>query len=166
LNVRTNNAGNLAYSNGTKWNGQISKYKKFVVFDTKENGLRAMEIVLKSNIRKSITVTSFVSRYTHESLKHKHIQNYANAIRNQLGRDHLHVSDSEQLLPLIVYLEGGTKAFNYYFGENNVRRNNERFSRFIQVTIVKDGIYGRTIKQTKCYSIRDVLMASKKQNKT
>jgi hypothetical protein len=119
-----------------------------------------MEVVLKKRLYKEYTVSRFVSKYTNESLRHKHIKNYANAIRNQLDREHLKVSDSEQLLPLIVYLEGGTKAFNYYFGEKNVRTRNARFDYFVQFTIIKDGLHRKTIKEVKCYSLRNVLMAS------
>jgi len=159
ISVSTNNAGNIVYCNNNNWIGQVGKHKQFVIFDTKENGLRAMEIVLKKRLLKESTVSSFVSKYTNESLTHKHIQNYANAIRQQIGRDHLKQSDSEQLLPLIVFLEGGTKAFNYYFGVNNVRTKRYRsFNYFIQNEIVKHGICRRTIKQTNCYSLRDVLL--------
>ena len=161
LSVRTNNAGNIVHSKYNNWNGQIGKHKQFVIFDTKDNGLRAMEIVLKSNIEKEHTVTGFVQRYTNESLRHKHIKNYANAIKQHIGRDHLKTSDSGKLLPLIVFLEGGEKAFNYYFGVNNVRtKRNGSFDCFVQNTIVKNGLHGRTIKHSIGYSLRDVLMAS------
>lgn len=159
LNCRTNNAGNLTYSKYNNWDGQLGIHKGFVVFDTKDNGLRAMEIVLKSNIRKNNTVSLFVRRYTNESLRHKHIQNYVNAIRKHLGRDHLYTSDSEKLLPLIVFLEGGEKAFNYYFGVKNVRtKRNGSFDCFVQETIVINGLHRRSIKQVVSYSLRDVLL--------
>lgn len=128
------------------------------MFDSKENGLRAMKIVVKSNIRKNKSVDSFVERYTDESLKNKHIKKYANAIKKLLGRSYLKESDAELIVPLIVRLEGGTRAFNYYFGEKNVRtKNNGRFDYFVQNKVIKLGVYGRTIKQVKCYSLRDVL---------
>ena len=159
LNVRTNNAGNLTYSRTKIWNGQVGKCKQFVVFDSKENGLLAMQSVIESNIIKTKTVDKFVERYTNESLHNKHIRNYANAIKKQLGRINLRKGDSEQLLPLIVFLEGGTKAFNYYFGVNNVRtKSYGRYNQFVQVTIVKHGIQRGTIRTTKCYTLRDVLI--------
>ena len=159
LNVRTNNAGNLVYSKHNNWDGQIGKYKSFAVFKSRESGLVAMQSVIQSNIIKTKTVDQFVLRYTNESLKYKHIRRYANAIKQQIGRDTLRLSDSEQLLPLIVFLEGGTKAFKYYFGVNNVRtKNNGRYDYFVQNTIVESRIHGRTIRATKCYSLRNVLI--------
>lgn len=49
LGLRSNNPGNIRAISGVKWQGQTGANEKgFVIFDTAENGIRALSKVLKN----------------------------------------------------------------------------------------------------------------------
>ena len=124
LSIRNNNAGNIKYVPSNDWVGQLGSNKGFVVFDTKEHGLRATKLVIKANIRATRSVHCFVLRYAsqpNESMANKHIQNYANAITKLLGRDYILESDIDKLTPLIVKLEGGQEASDYFYPKPSIK---------------------------------------------
>lgn len=50
LGIRNNNPGNIRATN-IKWRGQVGSNKGFVVFDTPENGIRALAINLRNKQR-------------------------------------------------------------------------------------------------------------------
>lgn len=64
LGIRNNNPGNLRYT-GIKWKGQIGSNKGFSVFDSVENGIRAMAIDLRTkiNTRKLDTLNKYIPIY-------------------------------------------------------------------------------------------------------
>jgi len=118
LSVRTNNAGNIKYNKHNDWIGQTGSENGFAKFDTKEHGLRAMRIVVLKNIQATKTVNCFVMRYASEpseSLASQHLINYARTIKNALGKDFISEEDLDVLVPLMVKLEGGQEAYDYFY---------------------------------------------------
>ena len=80
LSLQTNNLGNIRVSSSYKWYGQVGEKNGFVVFDSIENGLRALLMLLFNYYRKHkcFTVDSITARY-------------APASENNLGRYRLSV---------------------------------------------------------------------------
>lgn len=64
LGIRNNNPGNLRYVSSIHWKGQVGSNKGFAVFDTVENGIRAMAIDLKTKIGKGLdTLNKYIPVY-------------------------------------------------------------------------------------------------------
>lgn len=65
LGIRNNNPGNLRYVPSIKWKGQIGENKGFAVFDSVENGVRAMAIDLRTKIvtKKLNTLNKYIPIY-------------------------------------------------------------------------------------------------------
>lgn len=65
LGVRLKNPGNLRAIDGLNWLGKIGSDQGFVIFDTVENGLRAMVVNLKNQqvMHGLRTVRGIISRY-------------------------------------------------------------------------------------------------------
>lgn len=63
--LRNKNAGNIRHNAANKWQGQIGVDDKgFVIFDTAENGIRALTKILKNYHRQGLTsVEKIISRY-------------------------------------------------------------------------------------------------------
>ena len=80
LSLQTNNLGNIRVSSSYKWHGQIGEKNGFVVFDSLENGLRALLMLLFNYYRKHkcYNVDQITARY-------------APASENNLGRYRLAV---------------------------------------------------------------------------
>lgn len=80
LSLQTNNLGNIRVSPSYKWFGQVGEKNGFVAFDSVENGLRALLMLLFNYYRKHkcFNVDSITSRY-------------APASENNLGRYRLAV---------------------------------------------------------------------------
>lgn len=66
LGIQNNNPGNLRpLANGKAWNGQTGVNQGFLVFDTMENGIRAMAIDLSSAIKNGYnTLIKFIQHYS------------------------------------------------------------------------------------------------------
>ena len=72
--LRNNNPGNIDYSVYNKWVGQIGietgvQNPRFAVFDTAENGIRALVKILRAYNKKygAETISAIVSRYAPKS---------------------------------------------------------------------------------------------------
>lgn len=62
--IRRNNPGNVEYSPTIAWKGQIGREGVYLVFDTAENGIRAMARDLKTKIGSGYnTITKIINRY-------------------------------------------------------------------------------------------------------
>lgn len=60
----TFNCGNIRYSAGNHWLGQIGRYKGFCKFDSEVYGLRALVVLVRNYIRSGCdTVERIISRY-------------------------------------------------------------------------------------------------------
>lgn len=84
-NKKTNNVGNIRYSPNNKWKGQIGKNKSgFVVFDTLENGFRALMLLLVGYVRKGRnTIEKIV--YVYAPPNENDTQNYIRVVSASLG---------------------------------------------------------------------------------
>ncbi len=61
---KRNNPGNIRYNASVQWKGQTGQQDGFVVFDTPENGLRAMALLLSNYYQAGFnTIERIVNRY-------------------------------------------------------------------------------------------------------
>jgi len=119
LSVRFNNPGNLKYYKSNKWIGSIydenGRFEKFV---DKYHGIRALNIVLISNIRKTNSVEEFVNRYAKEpseSLNAEHLLNYRRLLVKVLGYSgKMREEDLKLIRGVVIFREGGKEALEYY----------------------------------------------------
>lgn len=61
---KRNNPGNIRYNPAIQWKGQIGQEGGFVVFDSAQNGMRAMALLLSNYYRSGFnTIERIVNRY-------------------------------------------------------------------------------------------------------
>ena len=89
LGIRNNNAGNIrATGNWQQWQGAIGKRRGFIIFDSPENGLRAMARILKTyrDVHGLNTIDGILNRWAppieNNTLSYiRHAENYTKVNR-------------------------------------------------------------------------------------
>jgi hypothetical protein len=83
--IRNNNPGNIEYNSGTRWLGQIGSDGRYAIFDTAENGIRALAIVLFNyrDVHGITTVRGIISRWAPNS--ENDTFSYISAVSGALG---------------------------------------------------------------------------------
>lgn len=100
--IRNNNPGNIEYNKANNWNGQTGHDGRFIQFDTMENGVRALTILIVNYYQRygAVTVEQILNRYApgHENPTNSYIDFVADKVgvapRQMLNLD-------EHLLSLI-----------------------------------------------------------------
>lgn len=117
LGLRNNNAGNIkAIGNWREWQGAVSTNKGFIVFDSVENGLRAMAKILntyKENYGIS-TIRDIISRYAPK--EENNSLDYAIYVsrKSQIDIDKVLVqSDYVKVMDAMIFFENGQNPFSY-----------------------------------------------------
>lgn len=108
---RNNNPGNLRYNSAFQWQGQIGQDPEgYLIFDTMENGVRAMTKVLRTYFRTGFdTINSIVDRYSPASAGNP-VAAYKGFLAAKLGvsaSDVLSEGHIPALVPAIVEFENG-----------------------------------------------------------
>lgn len=123
LSVRNNNPGNLKYVSSNQWVGSTySGAGRFEQFNNKFSGMRAMLIVLTTNVYVTNSVEEFVLRYAREkdeTIDTPHLKSYVRNIERRLGYSgKIKVTDITKLMTVVVRQEGGQDAVNYFLKDN------------------------------------------------
>jgi len=112
--IRNNNAGNIE-DNGTPWRGRQGNDGRFVIFDTPENGIRAIARILDTYINKHgiNTLEGIISRWAppveNDTESYiKHAEHALNISRNTPIGEH-HKAD---LIKVIVQHENGQQPYS------------------------------------------------------
>ncbi|WP_404402991.1 virion protein [Idiomarina seosinensis] len=114
--LRNNNPGNLRGSDAFKWQGEMGRDNKdFVVFDTPENGLRALARILQTyrNRYGLNTIEGVLSRYAPPS--ENNTESYIKHAVRAMGLSRhtpLTGQDYPRLMAVIVAHENGQQPFS------------------------------------------------------
>ncbi|MBD3768318.1 MAG: structural protein [Gammaproteobacteria bacterium] len=107
LGIRNNNPGNLR-DNGINWNGRIGNNQGFVVFDTMQNGVRAMTLDITSDYRRGMnTIRKLVTEYAPAS--ENNTTAYVNSVAAKVG-----LNPDAPIVPLEAYLHDLIDAMIYH----------------------------------------------------
>lgn len=129
--IRNNNAGNIRWDNQTQWRGMIGTDDKgFIIFDTPENGVRAMARILLSYNRRGVnTVQNIISTWapqngvdpqTGESYTNN-TSSYINSVIQKTGLSQGELvtrEDYDKLIPAIIHHENGYQPY----GQTTINR--------------------------------------------
>ncbi|GAB1620627.1 hypothetical protein AAOGI_06770 [Agarivorans albus] len=112
--IRNNNAGNIEY-NTTKWQGLIGSDGRFCIFDTPENGIRALGKVLLTyrNSYGIDSVEAILNRYA-PSVEND-TQSYVNHVADKVGvsaKAPLSIDDYPALIEAIILHENGQQPYS------------------------------------------------------
>lgn len=113
--IRNNNPGNIRGSEQFKWNGEIGRDDKdFVIFDTPENGLRALARTLQTyrNSHGLNTIEGIINRWAPDS--ENNTESYITHATRQLNMPRyapLSPQDYPRLMAVIVAHENGVQPF-------------------------------------------------------
>lgn len=114
--LRNNNAGNIRGNDRYKWLGEIGRDNdNFVIFDTPENGLRALARILQT-YRKSYglnTIAGILNRYAPPS--ENNTESYIRHATKVLGINRnapLTPTDYPRLMAVIVAHENGQQPYS------------------------------------------------------
>ena len=113
--IRNNNPGNIRGSNAFKWDGEIGRDSgDFVIFDTPENGLRALARTLRTYRRNYglNTIRGIVNRYapTSENNTSAYMSHAARTLGVSVDAP-LDRSDYPRLMTVIVAHENGIQPY-------------------------------------------------------
>ncbi|UTM58287.1 structural protein [Photobacterium sp. CCB-ST2H9] len=112
--IRNNNPGNIE-DNGTAWQGRVGSDGRFVIFDSPQNGIRALARTLKTyrNRHGLTTVRGIINRWAPP------VENdttaYVNHVAGALGvSPDMSLSEAETmaLVPLIIRHENGMQPYS------------------------------------------------------
>lgn len=128
---RNNNPGNIDFNPKNKWKGQVgiedapaSGKARFAKFDSPENGIRALAVLLLNYQRKGFnTISKIVSRYApaHENKTDK----YAENVSRWTGIPEDKVLTDDDLVPLVTAIirqESGFIPYHSSIIAEGVRR--------------------------------------------
>lgn len=116
LGIRNNNAGNIrASGNWQEWQGAIGENQGFIVFDTVENGLRAMARVLRTyrDLYQLNTVQQIISRWAPPN--ENDTSSYIKSVSERTGLEPwepLGVADYPLLMAAITHHENGKQPYS------------------------------------------------------
>jgi len=116
LGIRNNNAGNIrATGHWQEWQGAIGENQGFIVFDTPENGLRALARVLRTyaNNYGLTTIEQIISRWAPPN--ENDTQSYINSAASSTGISPvqpLTANDYPLLIAAIVRHENGQQPYS------------------------------------------------------
>ena len=101
LGQKNNNPGNIRYNSANNWIEQVGENKGFVVFDTMNNGLRAMCKLLLNyySLNKLNTISKILNKYAPNS--ENPTSNYINYVSNATGIKSDETLSQDQL-PVII----------------------------------------------------------------
>jgi hypothetical protein len=113
--IRNNNAGNIRGSDLFTWKGEIGRDDKdFVIFDTPENGLRALARTLRTyrNNHGINTIEGIIHRYAppSENITSSYAEHAASALGLPLDAT-LSESDYPDLMRVIIKHENGMQPY-------------------------------------------------------
>lgn len=118
--LRNNNAGNIRDNSANNWLGQTGVDDKgFVIFDTHENGIRAMGKVLDSYARRGIrSVQGIISTYAPST--ENQTDEYINSVSKNLGINETTFISRENgdfpaLVAAMILHENGQQPFTEEF---------------------------------------------------
>lgn len=114
--IRNNNAGNIrSTGNWQEWQGAIDSDGSFIIFDTAENGLRAMARILRNyrDLYQLNTVEQIISRWAPpvENDTASYIQSASSAI-GVAHNQPLETSDYPALMAAITRHENGVQPYS------------------------------------------------------
>jgi len=111
--IRNNNPGNIRYD-GTRWRGLRGDDGAYCVFDTPENGIRAMAKILKTYQRKGfVTIRQIINRWAPTS--ENNTDAYINSVSSRLGIGpdvELSVKNWPGLITAIIFHENGQQPYS------------------------------------------------------
>ncbi len=112
--IRNNNPGNIE-DNGTKWRGRVGDDGRFVIFDTPENGIRALARTLKTYHKKYglTTVRGIINRWAPavENDTNSYIEHVAGSL-GVLPDSSLSESQIMAIVPVIIRHENGQQPYS------------------------------------------------------
>jgi hypothetical protein len=110
LGVRNNNAGNIKWNARNDWVGQTGQNKGFVVFDTPENGIRAMAILIRNDILSDRPTIKLLIEEWSATDQEPYIEFVADRMR--IGpNDGLDINDLEALVEAVIAFENGKAPY-------------------------------------------------------
>lgn len=126
LGIRNNNAGNIrATGNWQQWQGAIAENKGFIVFDTAENGLRALARVLRTyrEIYGLNTINQIIDRWapTNENNTVSYINHVSEVVGVQSWQP-LELNQYPLLMAAIVKHENGQQPYTNEQIQNGFER--------------------------------------------
>ena len=130
---RNNNPGNIR-TNSTKWVGKVGDDGSFVIFETKEQGVRALAKTLETyqNKHKLETTAQVIERWAPPN--ENDTQGYINFVADAIGKDPNESIDLssdpvlyEKFVKAMIQKEGGNEA-SEYFGQGNTIANGIRMA--------------------------------------
>jgi len=115
--IRNNNPGNIKKSN-TKWQGKIGEDGKFEIFDTPENGIRALTRIIKTynNKYKLNTISGIITKWAPP--RENDTKTYIKNVSNRVGinpNDKINVNDKtlmSKLIKAIIQQENGNMPYD------------------------------------------------------
>jgi len=115
--IRNNNPGNIKKSN-TKWQGKIGEDGKFEIFDTPENGIRALTRIIKTynNKYKLNTISGIITKWAPP--RENDTKTYIKNVSNRVGinpNDKINVNDKtlmSKLIKAIIQQENGNVPYD------------------------------------------------------
>lgn len=114
--IRNNNPGNIRAVDGVTWQGQIGADNAgFIVFDTAENGLRALARVLRTYRDKHglQTVAGIINRWA--PTNENNTESYIQAVSQSLGvgvNQPLSLGQYPALVAAIIHHENGQQPYS------------------------------------------------------
>lgn len=114
--IRNNNAGNIRGSNAFTWLGETGRDDKdFVIFDTPENGIRALTKVIKNygRLHGITTLDGIIKRYAPAS--ENNTEAYISHAESALGitrHESLTEAHYRALVPVIIKHENGVQPYS------------------------------------------------------
>ncbi|MBE4607425.1 structural protein [Vibrio navarrensis] len=112
--IRNRNPGNIE-DNGTAWRGRMGNDGRFIIFDTPENGIRAIARIIQTYRTKHglNTLEGIINRWAppHENNTDayiRHAEKALNILRHEaIGQQHL-----EPLIKVIIKHENGVQPYS------------------------------------------------------
>jgi hypothetical protein len=112
--IRNNNPGNIRWDGTTQWRGMVGQDAGgFVIFDTPENGIRAMARILGNYQRIGVdTITAIISRWAPDT--ENDTIAYIRAVETRTGIDRnmpISGADYPAIIGAIIRHENGSQPY-------------------------------------------------------
>lgn len=111
--IRNNNPGNIR-ENGTQWKGRIGDDGAFVIFDSPENGIRAMVRILKSYSGRGVdTLKNIIATWAPST--ENNTESYIKSVEQRTGikaGEVVTVDKYPSLIAAIIHHENGSQPYS------------------------------------------------------
>lgn len=111
--IRNNNPGNIRFD-GTKWRGLRGSDGAFCIFETPDQGIRAMAKIIGTYARKGVlSIEGIITRWAPPN--ENNTEAYIASVCSAMRRDRMHIvllDDYPDLITAIIHHENGQQPYS------------------------------------------------------